>query len=110
MRLAEKIVLPAHNGRGTRIKRRFDQARTPFDRLCATGQLDKRQREHFEALRDQTNPRHLRQDFYALLDQLFALPNAPDGSTQDVYLTLFNPPQFTKGEDSPLAPVTLSNE
>jgi len=110
MRLAEKIVLPAHNGRGTRIKRRFDEARTPFDRLCATGQLDKRQREHFEALRDQTNPRQLRQDIYALLDQLFALPNAPDGSTQDVYLTLFNPPQFTKGEASPLAPVTLSNE
>jgi hypothetical protein len=110
MRLAEKIVLPAHNGRGTRIKRRFDDARTPFDRLCATGQLDKRQREHFEALRDQTNPRQLRQDIYALLDQLFALPNAPDGSTQDVYLTLFIPPQFTKGEASPLALVTLSNE
>jgi hypothetical protein len=30
MRLAEKIVLPAHNGRGTRLKRRFDEARTPF--------------------------------------------------------------------------------
>lgn len=104
MRLAEKIVLPAHNGRGTRIKRRFDEARTPFDRLCATGEFDKSQREHFEALRDQTNPRQLRQDIYALLDQLFALPNAPDDSTQDVYLTLFNPPQFTEGEDSPLAP------
>lgn len=110
MRLAEKIVLPAHNGHGTRIKRRFDEARTPFDRLCATGQLDESQREQFEALRDQTNPRQLRQDIYALLDQLFALPNAPDGSTQDVYLTLFTPPQFTKGEDSPLVPVTLSNE
>ena len=110
MRLAEKIVLPAHNGCGTRLKRRFDEARTPFDRLCATGELDKNHREHFEALRDQTNPRQLRQDIYVLLDHLFALPNAPDGSTQDVYLTLFNPPQFTKGEDSPLAPVTLSNE
>jgi hypothetical protein len=110
MRLAEKTVLPAHNGRPARIKRRFDEARTPFDRLCATGQLDKRQRQHFEALRDQTNPRQLRLDIYALLDQLFALPNAPDGSTQDVYLTLFNPPQFTKGEDGPLVPVTLSNE
>ena len=43
-----------------------------------------------------------------LLDQLFALPNAPDGSTQDVYLTLFNPPEFLKGDDSPLSPVTFS--
>lgn len=110
MRLAEKIVLPAHNGRGTRLKRRFDDARTPFDRLCATGELDKSQRERFETLRDQTNPRQLRQHIYTLLSQLFALPNALEGSTQDVYLTLFNPPQFTKGEDSPLAPVTLSND
>jgi hypothetical protein len=102
MRLAEKIVLPNVDGRGTRIKRRFDDARTPFDRLCATGMLDETQREQFEALREQTNPRQLRQDIYTLLDQLFALPNAPDGSTQDVYLTLFNPPDFAKGEDGPL--------
>ena len=57
MRLCEKIVLPADDGRGTRIKRRFDDAQTPFDRLCATGELDKSQRVHFEALRRQTNPR-----------------------------------------------------
>ena len=108
MRLAEKIVLPAQNGRGTRLKRRFDEARTPFDRLCATGHLDAAQRERFQALRHQTNPRQLRHDIYTLLDQLFALPNAPDGSTQDVYLTLFNPPEFLKGDDSPLSPVTFS--
>jgi hypothetical protein len=110
MRLAEKIVLPAVDGRGTRIKRRFDEARTPFDRLCATRKLDAHQRSHFQALRDQTNPRQLRQHIYALLDQLFALPNAPDGSTQDVYLTLFDPPQFTKGEPGPISPVTFSND
>ena len=110
MRLAEKVVLPTHDGRPTRIKRRFDDAQTPFDRLCATGQLDQRQREQFEALRDQTNPRQLRQDIYALLDQLFALPNAPAGSTQDVYLTLFDPPDLTKGDSGQLASVTLSNE
>ncbi|MCP4306139.1 MAG: transposase family protein [bacterium] len=110
MRLAEKIVLPAQNGRGTRIKRRFDQARTPFDRLCATGQIDQSQREQFESLRDHTNPRLLRQHIYALLDQLFALPNAPQGSTQDVYLTLFDPPDLTKGDNGHLASVTLSNE
>ena len=106
----EQTVLPAHDGRGSRIKRRFDDAQTPFDRLVATGQLAPAQRQHFQALRDQTNPRLLRQHIHALLDQLFALPNAPDGSTQDVYLTLFTPPDFTKGEDGPIAPVTFSND
>jgi hypothetical protein len=110
MRLAEKIVLPTVDGQGARIKRRFDDARTPFDRLCTSGKLDECQRERFQALRDQTNPRQLRQHIYDRLDQLFALPNAPDGSTQDVYLTLFAPPQFMKGEDSQLPSVTLSNE
>jgi len=110
MRLAEKIILPAHDGHPTRIKRHFDDAQTPFDRLCATDQLDPRQREQFETLRDQTNPRQLRQDIYAMLAQLFALPNAPDGSTQDVYLTLFDPPEFMKGDNGQLSPVTLSND
>jgi hypothetical protein len=110
MRLAEKIVLPAEGQRPTRIKRRFDDAQTPFDRLCATGQLDPSQRQRFQALRDQTNPRQLRRDIYALLDSLFALPCAEDGSVQDVHLTLFNPRAFLKGDDGPLSPATLSNE
>ena len=107
MRLSEKIVLPAPNGHGSRIKRKFDYAKTPFDRLCATPALSDQQRQQLRALRDATNPRRLRQEIYSLLDQLFALPCAPDSSTQDVYQTLFNPPASTKGEDSP---VTFSNE
>ena len=110
MRLAEKIVLPADGQRPTHIKRRFDDAQTPFDRLCATGQLDPAQRERFQALRDQTNPRQLRRDIYTLLDRLFVLPCAEDGSVQDVHLTLFNPQAFLKGDDGPLSSVTLSNE
>jgi hypothetical protein len=35
MRLAEKIAIPGADDQPTRIKRRYDQARTPFDRLCA---------------------------------------------------------------------------
>ena len=110
MRLTEKIVLPAHDGRPSRIKRRFDDAQTPFDRLCATDQIDQPQRAQFAALRDKTNPRQLRQDIYALLDQLFALPNAPQDSTQDVYLTLFEPPHLTKGDNGQPSSVALSNE
>jgi hypothetical protein len=110
LRLAEKIVLPAHNGHTSRIKRRFDQAQTPFDRLLATDKLDESQIQPFQALRDQTNPRQLRQDIYALLDQLFAIPCAEAGSVQDVHLTLFNPQNFLKGAVAMLSPVTLSNE
>jgi hypothetical protein len=106
MRLQEKQALPA-NGRQPRIKRKFGPARTPFDRLCATRALSPEQVASLSALRDATNPLQLRREIYDLLDQLFALPNAPQGSTQDVFLTLFDPPEFMKGED---CPVTFSNE
>jgi hypothetical protein len=106
MRLKEKTVVP-QPGRHARIKRRFDDARTPFDRLCATGVLDKERRMKLEALRRGTNPRKLREDIYELIDKIFALPNAAQGSTQDVYQTLFMPPHPTKEK---AIPVTLSND
>ena len=106
MRLKEKTVIP-QPGRHARIVRRFDDARTPFDRLCATGVLDEDRRMELEALRSGTNPRKLREEIYALIDQIFALPNAAQGSNQDVYLTLFQAPE-TKEELA--IPVTLSND
>ena len=106
MRLKEKTVVP-QPGRHARIKRRFDDARTPFDRLCATGVLDKERRIELESLRRRTNPRELREDIYELIDKIFALPNAAQGSTQDVYQTLFMPPNSTKEK---AIPVTLSND
>jgi len=107
MRLRAKTVLPADDGRPARIRRRFDAAQTPFDRLAATGILPPQQQTQLQTLRDATNPRLLRQQIYDLLDQLFALPLASPGSAQDVFLTLFSPPDFAKGED---IPVTFSNE
>ncbi len=106
MRLKEKTVVP-QPGRHARIKRRFDDARTPFDRLCATGVLDEDRKMELEALRSGTNPRKLREEIYALIDQIFLLPNAAQGSNQDVYLTLFQVPE-TKKELA--IPVTLSND
>ena len=106
MRLKEKTVIP-QPGRHARIKRRFDDARTPFDRLCATGVLDEDRRMELEALRHGTNPRKLREDIYELIDKIFALPNAAQGSTQDVYQTLFMPSHPTKEQ---AIPVTLSND
>jgi hypothetical protein len=87
MRLAEKIMIPVE-GQLARVKRRYDQARTPFDRLCATTAITQERREQLEALRHRTNPRRLRQEIYDLIDYIFSLPGAVPGKTEDVYQTL----------------------
>jgi hypothetical protein len=90
MRLVEKRS--AHDAQGTlHIRRRFDQARTPFDRLCATGVLTPEVRKRLEQLREQTNPRQLRQEIYQKIRALFSLPNASKEHSEDVYQTLFAP-------------------
>lgn len=111
MRLKEKALLPAEPGRPPRLRRRFDDPRTPFDRLCASGVLDPAQQAQLQTLRDRTNPRLLRQRIYGLLDQLLALPTAAPDCPQDVFLTLFTPPDFPEGgTDASPASVTFSNE
>ena len=106
MHLTEKTIIPLE-GRSARVKRRYDPAQTPFDRLCATNALSDTRRQPLQLLRDQTNPRRLRQEIYDLLDHLFTLPGAVPGVTEDVYQTLPMPRTLPKGED---APVTLSFE
>jgi hypothetical protein len=75
LRLAEKIVVPVDGG-ASKIRRRYDVARTPFDRLCATGILTTERQNDLNRLRDQTNPRRLKQEVYAILDRLLSLPCA----------------------------------
>ena len=87
MRMVEKTVI-REEGRSIRIKRRFDDASTPFDRLCATEAITEEQRNCLHALRDRTNPRQLRNEIDELLDQLFALPCALPGFTENVHDTL----------------------
>jgi hypothetical protein len=99
MHLTEKTVIPVE-GRSARIKRRYDQARSPFDRLCTTNAISNQDRQRLQDLRNQTNPRQLRQEIYDLLDYLFALPCATPGITQDVYQTLEMPLSLPKGEDT----------
>jgi hypothetical protein len=106
MRLEEKVVVPLENGR-RRIRRCYDRAQTPFDRLCATGVLSSEIQRQLHTLRLTTNPRKLRREIYELIDRLHDLPCAAEGHTQDVHQTLLashNPP---KGEG---IPVTLSND
>ena len=106
MRLTEKTSLSA-DGQPSQIKRRFDQARTPFDRLCETDVFSEEQKDQFRTLRDQVNPRQLRQEIYDLINHIFRLPGAVPGKTEDIYKTLSTPIQSRKGEG---IPVTLSFE
>jgi hypothetical protein len=109
MRLKEKTtgpLLPAQ-GQPPRIKRRFDQARTPFDRLCETDAISQERKEQLGTLRDQVNPRQLRGEIYQLIDHIFLLPNAVPDETEDAYATLSTPITSQKGEG---VPVRLSFE
>lgn len=88
MRLQDKTVVAATDNSPTRLKRRFDQARTPFDRLCATTAIPHSCRTQLQTLRSQINPRQLRQEIYALLDYIFSLPGAVSGQSEDVHQLL----------------------
>jgi IS30 family transposase len=106
MRLEEKVVSPIE-GQFPNIKRRFDKAKTPFDRLCQTNAISPQEQTRLTTLRDSINPRQLRREIYSLLDQLLTLPCAEAGSIQDVYQTMFEVPEYMKGVD---IPVTISND
>jgi hypothetical protein len=107
MRLVEKttIASPPDEGQPPRIKRRFDQARTPLDRLSETEVISEEQKHELRTIRDQTNPRQLRREIHQLLDDIFLLPGPIPEQTEDVYDTLFTPFDDQKGEGTP---VTLS--
>jgi hypothetical protein len=89
MRLTEKRW-PQKDGKASRVRRRYDQARTPFDRLCATNAISHEQRKQLEALRDQINPRRLCREIHDLIDYTFSLPGAEPGTTEHVRLTLMS--------------------
>ncbi len=109
---------PSADGRG--IKRRFSPARTPFARLCAVtvpgekpGEerplLEEDTRRRLEELRQSINPRALRRELQELLQELWRLPGATPGRTEDVWTTLYDPSVIIqKGEGDP--PVPLSDE
>lgn len=87
MHQIEKTTRTLEDG-STRIQRRHDTARTPFERLCETNAILPQRRAEIEALRDRTNPRQLRQEIYDAIPRLFAMPNAIPGQPQNVYDTL----------------------
>ena len=97
MRLTDKTVT-FQQDKPTRVKRVYDQARTPFDRLCNTDAISHQCRQQLETVREQTNPRRLRQEIYDWIDHIFSLAGAVPGITEDVFQTLAFP--FSeKGDD-----------
>jgi len=99
MRVSEKIIVPSNDHR-SRVKRRYDHACTPLDRLCDTEAISQVQKEQLLALRDQVNPRLLRQSIYDQIEHVFSLPNAVQGVTVDIHQTLDQPISILKGEDA----------
>jgi hypothetical protein len=97
MRLKQKIAQTD----SFRSKRVYDQAKTPFDRLCASGVLDATRKNLLYALRDNTNPCLVRRSIERLTSQLFNLRRAQEGVTEDVRQTLglWQPRQLPKTQE-----------
>jgi hypothetical protein len=70
-----------------RIRRRYDTARTPFERLKVSGVLSEQEIEILVQRRSQINPRALRQELLKAIEALFKLPMAQEGQTEDVFAT-----------------------
>ena len=87
MRTIEKIVV-REEGKIIRLKRKFDNARTPLDRLLATGLLCQDKAATLVGLRQRTNPLKLRERIYKQLDAIKAMPEHPWGQIEDVHDTL----------------------
>lgn len=85
MRLSEKLW------QEHRVKRVYDDALPPFDRLCKTGVLSPARGLELETLRRNANPMLLRRNIQNLIDQLYALPVLKEGVVEDVRLSLFDP-------------------
>jgi len=102
MRLSEKTWI-REDGQPSRARRRFDEAATPFDRLCKTKAISQERKEQLVALRDQTNPRQLRQEIYDLIAYIASQPGIVPGMTEDVRETLMTHPD--SGQDVEHPPV-----
>ena len=56
---------------GDKVRRKWDEAQTPYQRLLATGVLSPEQQERLQALYEQTNPLLLREEIYRGLAALW---------------------------------------
>lgn len=57
-----------------RIKRTWDEAKTPYERVLATGVLSREQQARLTSLYARTNPRQLRREIHQLIETLWEEP------------------------------------
>jgi hypothetical protein len=74
MHLSEKTV------DGDKVRRKWDEAQTPYQRLRASGVLSQEQQQRLQALYEQTNLLQLRDEIYAGLDALWETVVAQNGT------------------------------
>jgi hypothetical protein len=96
MRLQEKEYVSS-----LQYRRKYDQAKTPFDRLVEKNILSENTRQRLETQREQTNPMDLRNQIDGLIAHLLSLPTLNHAETVNVFETLIKEAH---------APVTLSVE
>lgn len=96
MRLKEKQVISS-----TQFRRKYDQAKTPFDRLKEKDSLNSKNLSSLENLCRQTNPLTLRSEINSMIENLLSLPCLDKSETVNIFTT------FIKENDRS---VTLSNE
>jgi hypothetical protein len=65
------LHLSAKTMEGDQVRRTWDEAQTPYQRLQATGVLSPEQQERWQTLYEQTNPLVLRQEIYVGLAALW---------------------------------------
>lgn len=104
MRLQDKTYVSDSEGI-SRVRRRFNPSKTPLDRLADSHAVPQETLAQLQNLRDQTNPRRLRQQIHDLLTYIFSLPCTDAGTVTDVYETLPSDILSWKGDG---IPVTLS--
>ena len=65
---------------GEKVRRSWDTAKTPFERLQASGVLSQEQQQRLQALYEQTNPLQLREAIYEGLTLLWEQAVSSDGT------------------------------
>ena len=65
---------------GDKVKRKWDRAQTPYERVLTSGVLSPEQQARLQQLYEQTNPLALRQEIYRRLAELWDMPSAASGT------------------------------
>jgi len=79
------------------VRRRFDLAKPPFDRLKEKNVLERKKLEILESMRARTNPLVLRHQIDDLIAQLLSLPVLDHSTTVNVFHTMIKEADYNLG-------------